>query len=291
MRHILRTLLELGDATSHNLEFSYQNEAIGFGEETITEMNLLEIRRRHPDQVYIRTFTKAVEGSVTGADWEWHVVGRRYTLKMRVQAKRVTKHGSIRDINKKTASIPQIDLLIKDAARFGMRPVYCLYCCERHRKIWKKSQITDAIGFEPGCLLADAETVRKVMPKRLSEIEKYTIPWHYIWSRRSFEFSSSPFIVRFADTEEYRTVDIVSSSRFDEDASHRLPRFPTVAELNGQVFGDADQLGLFETADADQSKGLEADALDRGISRIVVVDVRAPDLMLRQFEQPTGGAG
>ena len=46
---VVTTLLELADATSHNLEFSHGPGAcISYGEETITETNLLEIRRRHP---------------------------------------------------------------------------------------------------------------------------------------------------------------------------------------------------------------------------------------------------
>ena len=43
------TFLELGDATSRNLEFSHaDNVWVNYGEETITETNLLEIARRHP---------------------------------------------------------------------------------------------------------------------------------------------------------------------------------------------------------------------------------------------------
>ena len=46
------TFLELGDATSRNLEFSHcPNVWVSYGEETITETNLLEIRRRHPEHV------------------------------------------------------------------------------------------------------------------------------------------------------------------------------------------------------------------------------------------------
>ena len=53
------TLLELGDATSRNLEFSHRDDvSVSYGEETITETNLLEIRRRHPKRVYLHTFSK-----------------------------------------------------------------------------------------------------------------------------------------------------------------------------------------------------------------------------------------
>ena len=77
------TLLELGDATSRNLEFSHRGDVwVSYGEETITESNLLEIRRRHPNVVRVRTFPKVVEAT-NGADWEWRIVGWRRTLRMR----------------------------------------------------------------------------------------------------------------------------------------------------------------------------------------------------------------
>ena len=51
------TFLELGDATSCNLKFSHRDDVwVSYGEETITETNLLEIRRRHPEHVRVRTF-------------------------------------------------------------------------------------------------------------------------------------------------------------------------------------------------------------------------------------------
>ena len=87
---LVATFLELGDATSRNLEFSQHDGWVSYGEETITETNLLEIRRRHPGRVHIHTFPKPKEAR-NGADWEWHLVGRKWTLKMRVQAKRLQR--------------------------------------------------------------------------------------------------------------------------------------------------------------------------------------------------------
>ena len=85
----LITLLELGDSTSRNLEFAHRKDVhVSLGEEAITEHNLLEIRRRHWDSTRIETFTKPKEAK-NGADWEWHLIGQAYTLKLRVQAKRV----------------------------------------------------------------------------------------------------------------------------------------------------------------------------------------------------------
>ncbi len=100
---ITTTFLELGDATSRNLEFSHRNDVwVSYGEETITESNLLEITRYHPEHVFIRTFPKPLE-AITGADWEWHLIGRKRTAKMRVQAKRIQSNDFLR-IKHKVAS-------------------------------------------------------------------------------------------------------------------------------------------------------------------------------------------
>lgn len=56
-------------------------------EDTITEVNLLELDRRHP-QLNVHRFNQNVEKSV-GADWEWFIgTGNRW-LCLRVQAKRM----------------------------------------------------------------------------------------------------------------------------------------------------------------------------------------------------------
>ena len=61
----------LGDTTSRNLEFSYRrNVPVSSGEETITESNLLELRRHHSDVIHLRTFSKFPELK-NGADREW----------------------------------------------------------------------------------------------------------------------------------------------------------------------------------------------------------------------------
>ena len=68
---ILFTFLNLGNTTSHNLDFAYRKDVfVSYGEETITESNLLEIRRQHQKEVRVHTISKRDEALV-GADWEW----------------------------------------------------------------------------------------------------------------------------------------------------------------------------------------------------------------------------
>ena len=171
MFDITTTFLDLGDRTSRNLEFSHQdNVHISYGEETITESNLLEIRRRHPEFVKICTFTKRKEAE-SGADWEWHIVGRIWTYKMRVQAKRVQRDDKLKVCHEvKSSGKQQRDLLIEKANDFNMDPVYCIYSTDHQRKIWRSDEPSrDDREFQAGCLLAAASDVPLTV-KRLVDI-------------------------------------------------------------------------------------------------------------------------
>lgn len=270
--HLLRTLLDLAHATSQNLDFAYHNRGISFGEETITETNLLEIRRRNPSKVRIFTFSKTAESNGTGADWEWHIIGKKYAFKMRVQAKRVNVRGSIHGISRQaqTAPMSQIDLLLCNAKKFQMKPTYCFYSSEHQRTFWRKRSLEEWDSFEAGCLLVDARDVKKLMPKRLSDIEYLTVPWHYLWSRQSYAASSKSY---YQILHEPRT-----APASDTAAPEQI--FPTIEELNESIGeGSGAAMGLFKTEEVDLDEAVVG-AIHRGITLLMTVDVREPDVML-----------
>ncbi len=263
--NLVKTFLDLGDATSRNLEFSHRRDVyVSYGEETITEHNLLEIRRRHSDRVHLDTFSKNEEAQ-NGADWEWHIVGNRWTLKMRVQAKRARYKGTLQIKYKQ-----QRELLLDKAEFANMKPIYCFYCTEPQRSIWKQSNQEEC---HTGCLLADANDVPETT-KRLCEIERKCIPWHYLFERAEF-FSRSKsgklHTVRVGRTGDY--------SDANREAGVRPWDAPTVADLNGEGDGDFDLTGVHETNDEDLNRinPSQADPMQictRRIHRTLVIDVR-----------------
>jgi hypothetical protein len=174
------TFLELGTAVSQNLALSYGCH-ISYGEETITESCLLEIWRRHKAIVTIKTFTKAQEAK-NGADWEWNLIGKTYTLKMRVQAKRLRKGAKkisgLLNYKAKSAPHPQVDMLISRAASQSLMPVFCLYSPEKSRKTWSASSMPSP--FEAGCLMGDAAKIKAAAANDLASLEKLTVPWHHL---------------------------------------------------------------------------------------------------------------
>ena len=180
---LVDTMKHLGDATSHNLDYSYRDDVpVSFGEETITESNLLELHRRHCDAIKLRTFTKYRESKL-GADWQWYIVGHERTLAMRVQAKRIQCDDKLKIRHTVGGSgYQQLDLLKAAAGidfgfakNFSYRPMYCIYCTERQRTLWK--QVED---YQPGCLFIDANDL-SLDTKSLQDIESSCWPWHFFF--------------------------------------------------------------------------------------------------------------
>ncbi|WP_226622546.1 DUF6615 family protein [Brucella anthropi] len=284
MISLLHTLLELGHSTSKNLEFAHSPDVkVSYGEETITETNLMEIRRRHSDKVTLQTFSKSQESKSTGADWEWHIIGRVYTLKMRVQAKRIHSAGGIGNLKQmgKGAAKPQIDLLIDDAKANGLFPVYCFYCSEPQRSHWVKGSVdADANALECGCLIADAETVSLKTPKKLNEIESDTVPWHFLCTRNMFSTRLSPYSLRFQDNlpveryiEEFFEEVIPSYEGHSSDIG-----LPTIFELNREYPDLDERKGIFRTPKFVGEPINRDDFERRGITRLLKIDMRKPDL-------------
>ena len=294
--NIVTTFLELGNATSHNLKFSHcKNVFVSYGEETITENNLLEIRWRHPDRVYVKTFFKAKEAQ-SGADWEWHIVGRKLTLKMRVQAKRVQRDGKLKIKHKvKSSGRQQHDLLLDGARADNVKPLYCIYCTEPQSLLWTQSHpMDDFEGYQTGWLLVDANDV-PVATTKLDKIEHKCIPWHYLFEQEDLASRRHELIGVMPDREVSLVSHIVSlrADYLGDDGKGRSPeegwKAPTIADLNRGWDGDFDSTGVAKTNEEDLKRlrsamagrtylGQEDQAKDRGeafwIPRMLVIDAR-----------------
>ena len=305
---ITATFLALGDATSRNLEFSHGRDVwVSYGEETITETNLLEIRRRHPDLVRVRTFPKRVEAR-NGADWEWHIIGRELTLKMRVQAKRVQRNDILKIMHTvKSTGDQQRDLLMDEAQASGMKPVYCIYCTEPQRSVWKQpGAVLGYRSFQTGCLVGDAADVPPDT-RRLEEIEEKCKPWHHLFEpsaamRQKWEYlelDAGDFVQFFSIRR--------SAAAFWMDGEETGPggsegwNAPTIDDLNddsGRIF---DWDGVGETAEEDLER-LEPDTeagrrraerdgkrlYESGLCRMMVMDVRDERVFDESEEVPRG---
>ena len=280
MRHsLLNSLLELGHATSQNLAFAHRADvSVSYGEETITETNLLELRRRHPAIIRLNTFGKKKE-ALNGADWEWHIIGRVRTFRMRVQAKRLQRNDKLKIPHKVASSgKEQIDLLIADAKLNGLMPVYCFYCTEAQRAYWTKDKATPGWeSFETGCLVASAHRVKSIMPKSLPEIEKDSIPWHYLVDRRKYE-RAAVFDAATDDDGSFQFLVTGVGATSAHATTDKMPDsvdFPTIDELNQSADLNRNYAGVIATQPLRGSvRDFEGQYLERGIRRLIEIDVR-----------------
>ena len=283
MFDITSTFLELGDSTSQNLEFSHdKNVHISYGEETITENNLLEIRRRHHKVVEIFTTTKDRESKI-GADWEWRIIGRIYTYKMRVQAKRIGCQNKLTvkyEVN--PSKRQQRDLLIEHAKKDKMKPLYCIYSTERQRRIWNEFRSSSGFrSFQAGCLLADASDV-PVTTKKLEDIEKKCIPWHYLFSRQIWMYKESEYSNGTTKDSTRSLSSAMNFQELDKECSKLLEYSgwdpPTIEDLNEKTGRNFDWTGVEETTGRDLDFARYPEDFrnyfkENGVYRILMMDV------------------
>src|SRR5271156_2283041 len=86
-------------------------------EESLTDW-FLDWTALHCREFHYTLFNRHEEGKITGADWEWWILGESNALKMRVQAKRLKDNDdNYPDLARSNAHGLQIEKLIADAGR------------------------------------------------------------------------------------------------------------------------------------------------------------------------------
>jgi hypothetical protein len=101
---------------------------INFGEETITDLLLLDLKRKRPPRSRVIQTPKSKEKD-QGTDWEWWIGSDRTSwLRFAVQAKKLhIPTLRYRGLSHKVGSKLQLDLLERYAAANGAIPLYCFY--------------------------------------------------------------------------------------------------------------------------------------------------------------------
>ncbi len=194
------------------------------GEETLTDINILELTSKHPLELYTNLVTKHAEGK-TGADWEWWFRGKTdQWLGFKVQAKILNLSSNtfphLHYKQHKSGSF-QSNLLIKSALNSEPRmiPLYCLYL-----NIPQEFEIEDPLtGYQfpiseiYGCSVISAFLVahlrNELKSNSLKDLIPYLSPWHslicksglshcpddlaervlYLWKNRFMEYESEWF--------------------------------------------------------------------------------------------------
>jgi hypothetical protein len=219
-------------------------------EETLTDINILQLKLRHPNEVYSQLFNKRRE-STTGADWEWWLTNasRSAWLGLRVQAKILhLASNTYRHLHYASGKPPasQVSRLISDAAVLGLTPIYCFYLRLSSGDSISPAERCRSLAYAPehfGCSVAPAAHVMSLQVSGnhcdLSSVLSGSLPWHCLVCCSGYGGSDLPS--RAEAFLNRRTPDGESPSIADRRATRRDRPPPHVsAAMDGQAsdFGD-----------------------------------------------------
>lgn len=153
-------------------------------EETFTDTNILDLKDRHPNEIYCQTFTKREEG-INGADWEWWFTDATKSrfLGLRIQAKVLhLKTNTFPHLHYCNGKTYQIARFKRACAKDGLVPLYCFYI---HHPELLKLQHCSSFTLIPefyGCAIAPLAHIEALKNKGetndLESVARGIWPWH-----------------------------------------------------------------------------------------------------------------
>jgi hypothetical protein len=99
---------------------------VRFGEETITDLLLLDLKRKAFQTTSVIQTSKYEEKN-TGTDWEWWLGHSGKWLRLAIRAKKLKRNERYDSLGHKVSTKRQIDLLDSYAAANNALPMYCFY--------------------------------------------------------------------------------------------------------------------------------------------------------------------
>lgn len=188
MSSLCRSFVQIGHETSRDLRHAFAS-GLQYGEETLTESNLLKLKRRHPRTIAIQSFKKHEE-VINGADWEWWFVSRQDMtgFPIRVQAKKQQRNthefGRLLEHQAPKAPMSQIDALIEHAQQDEMVPLHCFYLNEQTLvspgSTFLSQFKASGTKHEFGCWTALSVEIKKAQRKSLNGLKSMIVPWHIL---------------------------------------------------------------------------------------------------------------
>lgn len=157
---------------------------IGLSEESITDINLLDLQRTHPSEILTQKFSKPRESQI-GADWEWWLGSQGKWLGLRIQAKKLDPDNlSYPFLEHVSTNGRQIELLINHSLiqQPPRIPIYIFY------NYWDMQQFSApwlCQTFPPqlealGCGVVEAQLVKRILDagsNQLADIANLMYPW------------------------------------------------------------------------------------------------------------------
>lgn len=183
LRDLCETFQECTAWTNGSIEDGLSSR-LGILEETLTDINLVKISKRHSDFILTKKFSRREEGSQSGADWLWCIGEPGAWFSLLVQAKIVNPVTSTCHLlNYRSGE--QCKLLTNFSRRYRLLPLYCLYSYiaeEFYPSSKSLPSLSKISSSEWACSLVIPKFVKKLVKqkhKKQSDLLKYGIPWTY----------------------------------------------------------------------------------------------------------------
>lgn len=171
-------------------------------EETFTDTNILELRDRHPTEIFCQTFTKPQEG-INGADWEWWLTdaSKSKWLGLRVQAKVLhLNSNTFAHLHYKSgkSKIYQASKLKRESAKDGLIPLYCLYLHDQPTSLRHSTSCGTFVHTAEayGCSLVPLAHIESLQSSGeindLNSVVKGAHPWHCLMCCSGYGGSTLP---------------------------------------------------------------------------------------------------
>lgn len=158
------------------------SSTLGILEETITDMHLIEINRRHKDYIYTRKFNRREEGNKSGADWIWSFGRPGSWISLLIQAKIVNpKNGKCNYLNYRNGE--QRRSLTTFGRKYRLYPIYCIYNLVKEGITPLSKSLSSLSNFDTkqwACSLIIPKYIRIIIKNKAnkqSELLRYGFPW------------------------------------------------------------------------------------------------------------------
>ena len=260
MPHAIRLLETLSEQTWDRIKDGDELD-VSQGEETITDINLLEIMRSGISTIRVVKLSQDEE-AIKGIDWEWWVgSAAQGWLRYAVQAKKIHLASQrYNSLGHKVKGIPQIDLLEVYARRVSAIPLYCFYNYSKNadpHRHWQCCFQYEEKQF--GCTVTPSSIVRQAMNTRgcrnfeFIHTKHDTIPWRCLLKcpRVLQIYSGCSAEIAFENAKVYSALPDSLASAVSEDqpiiVSESYPRirvneFGDLSPNDMAFFGDRPEI-------------------------------------------------
>ena len=145
-------------------------------EESITDWLLFEISEKIP-RFYYKAFSRNEEAKETGADWEWWILFRNSSFRMRIQAKKVKINGNNYPLlSYKNRYGLQIKKLIESSNKNNFIPFYAFYTSSINKVRCKQKILNEGVYVDGAKTIYKRFILQERKKLSHNDILQYTIP-------------------------------------------------------------------------------------------------------------------